>query len=178
MKLAAVLACVGLWSLSGSLATPPETKELKVGDPAPDFTLQASDGKVYKLSELRGRPVVLAWFPKAFTGGCTAECRSFRDAEASLRGFEVLLFPASVDTPETNAKFAESLGLTVPILSDPDKTTAKAYGVLLDQGYAARHTFYIGPDGKLLFIDRQVNTASAGDDVAKRLGALGIREKK
>ena len=178
MKIAAALVCLGL--VGGALAAEEggAPKELKIGDPAPDFTMTASDGKVYRLADLRGHVVVLAWFPKAFTGGCTAECKSFHETEASLRGFDVLLFPASVDSPETNRKFAESLELTVPILSDPETTAAKAYGVLMKEGYAARHTFYIGPDGKLLFIDRQVKPASAGEDVTKRLGALGIKEGK
>ncbi len=83
----------------------------------------------------------------------------------------------SVDDAETNRKFAESLGLDYPILSDPGKTTARAYGVL-QGGYAARHTFYIGMDGRILRIDRDVNPLTAGDDVAKRLEELKIAKRK
>ena len=82
-----------------------------------------------------------------------------------------------MDDAETNKKFAESLGLDYPILSDPDKKVAAAYGVLSEQGYAMRHTIYIGPDGKILFIDREVSPATAGADVAARLQALGIARK-
>lgn len=87
-------------------------------------------------------------------------------------------FAASIDDPETNRKFAESLELDYPILSDPGKDVARSYGVLRGMGlYAARHTFYIGTDGKILFIDRKVNTKTAGDDVAARLEALGIPKR-
>lgn len=82
-------------------------------------------------------------------------------------------FVASTDDAETNRKFAESLGLDYPILSDPGKETAKAYGVL-DSGYASRHTFYIGKDGRILYVDRKVSPSSAGDDVAKRLAELKV----
>ena len=79
-----------------------------------------------------------------------------------------------MDDADTNRKFAESLQLDYPILSDPDKNVARAYGVLADQGYARRHTVYIGSDGKVLFVDREVKPVSAGADVAARLEALGV----
>ena len=82
-------------------------------------------------------------------------------------------FAASTDDAETNKKFAESLGLDYPILSDPGKETAEAYGVLKGN-FAARHTFYIGADGKILYIDRAVKPSSAGKDIAARLAELGV----
>jgi peroxiredoxin Q/BCP len=94
-----------------------------------------------------------------------------------IRGFDAVLFAASTDDAETNRKFAESLQLTIPILSDPDKTVSAAYGVLR-VGFAARHTFYIGPDGKLLYVDREVNPKTAGEDVARRLQTLGVAKSK
>lgn len=86
-------------------------------------------------------------------------------------------FAASTDDAETNSKFAKSLGLDYPILSDPGKETAQAYGVLKD-GYASRHTFYIGVDGRVLYIDTAVKPSSAGDDVAKRLEALKVAKRQ
>src|SRR5512143_2996710 len=78
---------------------------LKPGDPAPDFSLAGSDGKTYKLADFKGKQaVVLAWFPKAFTGGCTAECKSFRETGAVLKRFNVAYFTASCDQPDTNKK--------------------------------------------------------------------------
>lgn len=89
-----------------------------------------------------------------------------------------MYFAASVDDPATNKKFAESLEADYPILSDPEKKVAAAYGVLRPAGFAARTTFYIGPDGKILEIDREVSVRTAGEDVARKLGELGIPKKK
>src|ERR1041385_8466192 len=136
--------------------------ELKVGDSAPNFELKGSDGKTYKLSDFKGRKnVVLAWFPKAFTPGCTAECKSFKGQGTMLKPLNVAYFTASVDDVETNKKFAQSLGLDYPILSDPTTETAKAYGVVSgDRKNATRTTFYIGKDGRILLIDDQVKTGT------------------
>jgi peroxiredoxin Q/BCP len=92
-----------------------------------------------------------------------------------LRRFDVQYFAASVDAPETNAKFAASLGIDYPILSDPTKEVARAYGVLAPSGMASRWTFYIGADCRILDIDKQVCAASHGMDIAKRLEALANR---
>ncbi|MBX3744680.1 MAG: peroxiredoxin [Verrucomicrobiae bacterium] len=148
----------------------------KVGDPAPDFTLQASDGKSYRLSDFRGKQgVVIAWFPKAFTGGCTAECRSLREVSAEITRGSVALFAASTDDVATNRKFAESLDLDYPILSDPTKTAATAYGVLnAASGLASRWTFYIGKDGRIAHIDQSVQPSSHGKAVAAQVQKLGL----
>jgi peroxiredoxin Q/BCP len=80
-----------------------------------------------------------------------------------------------VDPPDVNKKFAESLDLDYPILSDPGKDVARAYGVVAgDKAYASRWTFYIGSDGRILYIDTQVSVASHGQDVTERLKTLGI----
>ena len=80
---------------------------VNVGDLAPDWTMQATDGQTYQLSELRGKHVVLAFFPKAFTGGCTIECKSVRDSKKQVRRFDVQFFMASTDDLETNKAFAD-----------------------------------------------------------------------
>ncbi len=155
-------------------------KELKVGDSAPDFSLTGSDGKTYRLSDYRGRQaVVLAWFPRAFTPGCTTECRVMAQHGAKLKKFDAAYFTASVDMPEKNRKFAESLGADYPILSDSDGRIAREYGVTGSiQKWASRWTFYIGVDGKILFIDKDVHPSTHADDVAAKLKALGIAERK
>ena len=89
----------------------------------------------------------------------------------------MVYFAASVDDAETNKKFAESLDADYPILSDPDKKVAEAYGVLKPEGYATRWTFYIGPDGKILDIEKSVKTSTAGADVAAKLSELGVAKK-
>ena len=83
----------------------------------------------------------------------------------------------SVDAADTNKKFAEEHQADFPILSDPEKGVAGAYGVLSPVGRARRWTFYIGGDGKILFIDKAVKTGTAGDDLATKLGELGVKRR-
>jgi len=153
--------------------------ELKVGDPAPAFELTSSDGATYKLEDLAGKHVVLAWYPKAFTPGCTAECRSFaRDGDA-LKHYDVAYFTASCDSVADNARFAESVGADYPILSDPQREVATAYGVVDGSRKVPRRwTFYVGPEGKILHIDREVKTTQYALDVAEKLGELGVPNRK
>ena len=89
-----------------------------------------------------------------------------------MRHLDVSYFAASVDSAETNRRFAESLGLVFPILSDPTKEVARAYGVLRANGFASRWTFYIGADGRILDIDTKVSTASHGHDIVAKLTQL------
>jgi peroxiredoxin len=177
MKLFSSLA-LGLLLILGNVLSAAEP--LKVGDDAPDFSLVGSDGKTYKLSEFKGKKaVVVAWFPRAFTGGCTKECTSFKNDGAKMRDYEVAYFTASNDPAEQNKKFAESLGADYPILSDADSSVSQKYGVFNPERKAAqRWTFYIGADGKILFIDKTVKTDSHGADVATKLGELGVAKKK
>ncbi len=156
--------------------------ELKVGDQAPEFSLKGSDGKTYKLSDFKGKQtVVIAWFPKAFTGGWTKQCKSFRENGEDLRKFNVAYFTASCDPAEGkkgNINFAKSLEADYPILSDPTKETAKNYGVVTGlRPFPHRWTFYIGKDGKILKIDKKVSAAKDGANVAKTLKELGVEAK-
>ena len=158
-----------------ALAVTAGADELSVGDPAPDFTLQASDGKTYRLSDFRGKQaVVIAWFPRAFTSGCTVECRSLAKNGHLIREYDVSYFMASVDPLEKNIEFAKETEADFPLLSDPDKSVARAYGVLHTLGFAKRHTFYIGVDGTILKIDDDVQPDTSAEDMATHLGALGV----
>lgn len=151
-----------------------QTTELRVGDAAPNFTLQASDGKTYTLANFKGKKaVVVAWFPKAFTSGCTIECKSLAENGHLIRKYDVSYFMASVDRLADNKGFAEKEKADFPILSDPTKETAKAYGVLSDRGFASRWTFYIDRDGRIAHIDKAVKPASSAEDMAAKLGELG-----
>ena len=87
-------------------------------------------------------------------------------------------FAASVDRPEVNARFAASLGIGYPILSDPTKEAARAYGVLAPSGFASRWTFYIGADGRILDIDKKVSPATHGRDIAARLSELRVQTER
>ena len=162
---------IGLAMLAGAAAA-----ELKVGDKAPDFSMQGSDGKTYTLDQFKGKSgVVIAWFPKAFTGGCTKECKSFRANSKALKELNVAYFTASVDKPEDNKRFAESLDLDYPILSDPDKGVAQAYGVVHgDRQVPERWTFYIDKEGVIKAIDKEVKTEKAAEDVAAKVKELGL----
>ncbi len=152
-----------------------QAQELKVGDKAPDFSLKGTDGKTYSLADFKGKKgVVIAWFPKADTSGCTAECKSFTANGEALRATSVAYFTASVDKPEDNLKFVEKHSFNFPILSDPDKTTAKAYGVLNARGMANRWTFYIDKEGVIKEIDKKIATGKAGEDAVVKIKSLGI----
>src|SRR5438045_6240896 len=91
-----------------------QTAELKVGDQAPNFKLQATDGKTYQLSDFKGKkPVVVAWFPAAFTRGCTIECKSLADNGDKIKMYDVSYFMASVDPIEKNTEFAKAKSVTL-----------------------------------------------------------------
>lgn len=152
---------------------------LEVGDKAPDFTLQGSDGKTYRLADFAGkRGFVLAWFPKAFTPGCTAELGSLRDGADAIAAYDASVFMVSLDPPERNAEFAKSQNADVVLLSDTDGSVAAAYGVA-ESGdlFPERWTFYVDPGGVVRAIDRSVATGTAGADIARKLGELGFPKK-
>lgn len=148
---------------------------LQPGDMAPDFQLPAADGKTYQLSDYRDKQaVVLAWFPKANTYGCTIECKSLAENGDRIRQFDVTYFMASVDPLAANIDFAEQTNADFPLLSDEDKSVAKAYEVLDMMGVAKRHTFYIGKDGRILKIDTQVRPETSAEDMISSLAELGV----
>jgi peroxiredoxin Q/BCP len=163
---------------AGAAAQTPAV-ELKVGDVAPDFTLQGSDGKTYRLSDYRGKQaVVVAWFPKAFTNGCTIECKSLAANGDRIRKFDVAYFMASVDPLEGeqgNVAFAKAQGADFPLLSDADKTVAASYGVLSPRApLANRWTFYIDKNGRIAYIDKAVNPPTSAEDMIARLAELKV----
>ena len=96
---------------------------------------------------------------------------------SGLDKYDVAYFTASCDEPETNRKYAEALKLDYAILSDPDKKTAKAYGVLSDRGYASRWTYFIGKDGKVLFIDKNVDARAHVPQIVAKLKELGVPKR-
>src|SRR5262245_15746238 len=170
--------CALALSLAASAAFAQTPVELKVGDPAPDFSLPATDGKTYKLSDFKGKQaIVVAWFPKAFTQGCTIECKSLAEKGHLIKGYQATYFMASVDPLEENTKFGAEHKADFPLLSDPTKKTAEAYGVLSQRGVANRWTFYIGKDGKIQYIDKAVKPATSAEDMAAKLGELNTAKR-
>jgi len=157
--------------------------ELAVGDKAPDFKLEASDGKTYRLSDFKGKKaVVVAWFPRAFTQGCTIECKSLAANGDKIRKYDVAYFMASVDPVEGekgNKAFAASEKADFPMLSDPAKEVAAAYGVLNpERGVANRWTFYIDKSGRIAAIDKAVKPPTSAEDMLARLAELKVAAAK
>jgi peroxiredoxin Q/BCP len=179
LAISATVSALACTLLLAAGAAADDMAMLEVGDTAPDFTLSATDGKTYSLADFKGRQaVVLAWYPKAFTKGCTIECKSLAENGHLVRAYDAQYFMASVDELDTNTRFAEEQKADFPLLSDPTKETAKAYGVLLPEwGVAARHTFYIGKDSTILAIDREVEPETSAQDMAATLGELGIARR-
>jgi thioredoxin-dependent peroxiredoxin len=171
-----VLSCAAMAFAQGQ---PASGVELKVGDMAPNFKLQGSDGKTYNLADFKGKKaVVVAWFPAAFTKGCTVECKNLAMNGDKIRQYDVTYFMASVDPIEKNTDFAKAQEADFPLLSDPTKDTAKAYGVLNERGLASRWTFYIGKDGKILAIDKAVRPDTSAEDMVAKLGELNVARAK
>ncbi len=168
-----LIAVATMMLLAGAAGA--QDAQLQAGDMAPDFSLQASDGKTYDLVDFRGeQAIVIAWYPRAFTRGCTIECKSLAENGHLIREYEVTYFMASVDPLEENTAFAAEQNADFPLLSDPTKVTANAYGALNQRGMANRWTFYIGKSGRILYIDKEVRPRTSAEDMAARLGELGV----
>ena len=168
-----LIAVATMMLLAGAAGA--QDAQLQAGDMAPDFSLQASDGKTYDLVDFRGeQAIVIAWYPRAFTRGCTIECKSLAENGDLIREYEVTYFMASVDPLEENTAFAAEQNADFPLLSDPTKVTANAYGVLNQRGMANHWTFYIGKSGRILYIDKEVRPRTSAEDMAARLGELGV----
>lgn len=160
---------------AASLVAASLTAALEVGDKAPDFTLQASDGNTYSLADFAGKkPVIVAFFPAAFTGGCTIQCKAIRDSSDEIKSYDVAYFMASVDTLEKNTEFANEYELDFPVLADPEKAMVEAFGALSPRGFANRWTYYIDAEGVIVQIDKNTNPSSAGKDLADSMAALGF----
>ena len=126
--------------------------------PAPDFTLPNTANEPVSLSAHRGKPVVLLFFPLAFTSVCTEEMCTMRDNMAAYNGVDAQVFGISVDSPFTLAQFKAKEGLNFPLLSDFNKAAATAYGVLYEdffglRGVAKRSAFVVDPDGNIAYAE-------------------------
>lgn len=175
-KITKNIALLGAFTLSLMAFTATATS-LKVGDKAPNFNLQATTGDFYNLKDFLGKTnIVLAWYPRANTHGCTIECKSLVEKGHLVRAFDAKYFMASVDELDANRDFAKKTNADFPMLSDPTKEVAKAYDVLHMLGFAKRITFYIGKDGKILKIDEDIKPATAAEDMAATLAALNIEK--
>lgn len=144
-----------------------------VGDAAPDFELKGSDGKSYKLSSFAGKnPVILAFFPAAFTGGCTKEMSGYQASLSKFTGMEVKVFGISTDSPPTLAHWSKELNAEFPMLSDMMRNVSMTYGVLNPKtGMADRTTFVVDASGKIAEIleGAKAIDISGSESACKRL---------
>jgi len=146
-----------------------------VGQPAPEFTLPSGEGASVSLKDFKGKWVVLYFYPKDFTSGCTLEAHNFqRDLEKYQKEGAIIL-GVSVDTAQSHKDFCAKEGLNFKLLADPELTTVTKYGSVLEHGdmkLAARNTFLINPQGKIAKVYTKVNPATHSDDVLKDLATL------
>ncbi len=150
------------------------------GTPAPDFELASDSGQRVSLSSLRGRWVVLYFYPKDDTPGCTRQACGIRDAWRELEGRGAVVLGVSPDPPESHARFKAKYSLPFPLLADTDHAVAESYGVWVEKTISGhkrmgveRSTFLIGPDGTVRKVLRRVDPDSHADQVLALLPPAG-----
>jgi peroxiredoxin Q/BCP len=148
------------------------------GEPAPDFTLTSDSGETVSLSDLRGKPVVLYFYPKDDTPGCTRQACDIRDAWGEFERAGAVVLGVSPDGEASHAKFKAKYGLPFPLLADTDHSVSEAYGVWGEKSFAGRKymgversTFVVDADGNLARIMRKVDPKTHADDVLQVLNA-------
>jgi len=180
MRRAAVIVALALISC-GPRLDPREVaqgRQIEVGDQAPGFTLVSSEGEEISLEDMRGRPVVLYFYPKDETPGCTKEACSFRDNMEQFEKLDAAVLGISLDTTESHVKFKKAHKLNFPLLSDPGGRTVTAYGAWksgsarLSALSIDRSTFVIDGDGIIRKIWRKVDVVGHADEVLAVVEAL------
>ncbi|AVH62783.1 peroxiredoxin [Nostoc sp. 'Peltigera membranacea cyanobiont' 213] len=143
---------------------------LAVGTDAPAFTAKDTNGNTVSLSDFAGKTVVLYFYPKDDTPGCTKQACSFRDAQSKYQGKDVVVLGVSADDEVSHQAFTQKYNLNFPLLADSDKSLITAFDVD-GGGYAKRVTYVIDPNGKITHVDTAVNTTTHAGDI---LAALGL----
>jgi peroxiredoxin Q/BCP len=152
---------------------------IEVGDPAPAFTLQASGGRTVSLADMKGKPFVLYFYPKADTPGCTKEAQAFQEALPELGQIGVDIIGLSKDSVKAQDKFAEKYGLQFPLASDPEGAVVEAYGAWVEKSMYGksymgidRSTILVDKAGKVAQIWRKVKVPGHAAEVMKAAKAL------
>jgi peroxiredoxin Q/BCP len=152
---------------------------IEAGAPAPDFELRDDRGKEVRLSRLRGKTVVLYFYPKDDTPGCTREACSFRDRKSEIEGRGAVVLGVSPDTVASHGKFRDKHSLNFPLLADPDHQVAEAYGAWREKNLygkkalgVQRSTFLIDAAGKVRKVWKKVSVAGHDEEVLAALAAL------
>jgi peroxiredoxin Q/BCP len=163
--------------VAGSFAA--AATNVAVGRPAPEFELPDQSGQLHSLEDYRDRWVVLYFYPKDQTPGCTTEACEFRDNIFAFRGLNAQILGVSLDDVDSHKKFADKYGLPFPLLADSEGTTADAYGVktrMFGMKLAKRQTFLIDPDGNIAKHYESVKPATHSAQVLADLKLLGASE--
>jgi peroxiredoxin Q/BCP len=142
---------------------------LSVGVDAPTFTAKDSEGNTVSLSDFAGKTVVLYFYPKDDTPGCTKQAQSFRDNYAQYQGKDMVVLGISTDDEASHKLFKEKYGLPFQLLADSDRTITKAYDVD-GGGYAKRVTYIIDANGKITHVDQSVKTDTHALDILEAVG--------
>ena len=171
MILSAIIA-LGTFTLMAAAET---SKQPVAGTPAPDFSLTTSDGSQISLKDYRGKWVVLYFYPKDFTSGCTMEARNFQRDLAKFEQSGAVVLGVSVDTAQSHKDFCAKEGLNFKLLADPDAKVSTEYGSVMDykgEKLAARNTFIINPNGEIAKVYTGVKPADHSEQVLKDLAEL------
>ena len=142
---------------------------LAIGTDAPAFTTQDTNGNTVSLSDFEGKTVVLYFYPKDDTPGCTKQAQSFRDAQPDYQVKDIVVLGVSADDESSHQAFTAKYNLNFPLLADTDKSLITAYDVD-GGGYAKRVTYVIDGNGKIIHIDAAVNTPTHASDILTALG--------
>jgi thioredoxin-dependent peroxiredoxin len=174
MKNTLLSAMLGLATFTCMAATEFQTQP-EVGKPAPDFSLTTGDGSQISLKDYRGKWVVLYFYPKDFTSGCTLEARNFQRDTAKYSEAGAVILGVSVDTAQSHKDFCAKEGLNFKLLADPDAKVSTEYGSVMDykgQKLAARNTFIIDPKGDVAKVYTGVKPADHSEQVLRDLAEL------
>ena len=166
------LLLVGSLALASTVAA---TDQPAVGTSAPDFQLISNEGKPTSLKDFRGHWVVLYFYPKDFTSGCTLEAHNFQRDIAKYEKMKAIILGVSVDTAESHKDFCAKEGLSFKLLSDPDAKVSTNYGSIMEYKGAklsARNTFIIDPKGKIVKVFTEVKPSGHSEEVLSALASL------
>ena len=171
--LGVLLSVMALSGMQG--ADTPKPRQPQVGQPAPDFSLPSVEGRPVSLKDYKGKWVVLYFYPKDFTSGCTLEARNFERDLAKYQNQSAIILGVSADTAQSHKEFCAKEGLNFKVLADPELKAITQYGSAMEHNgtkMAARNTFLINPEGKIARVYTGVNPAVHSDEVLKDLAAL------
>jgi peroxiredoxin Q/BCP len=171
-----ILASIAIGAVAFTAMAVNETQtQPAIGKPAPEFSLTTGDGSQVSLKDYRGKWVVLYFYPKDFTSGCTMEAKNFERDRSKYEPLNAVILGVSVDTAQSHKDFCAKEGLNFKLLADSDAKVSTEYGSVMDykgQKLAARNTFIINPKGEVAKVFVKVNPATHSEEVMKALSEL------